>query len=209
MTDENKPEASPTSPAIRPSPPPVPGYPGRPGWTPTQSQPFPLIDADPHFSRVVRFLRPSDLMWAGVFTASAPVIIWHSEWVDTPAGRMKPLRALRGPLVLATICGATAGFFYAYMASSKRFWGWTENMREVQKDWTEMTQRVKEGKSLYGYTDMSDFMQGVSARNSRYSQLKLAVLPWFNFSNHKYHGVDPAMYGEGARAVDQPKETTL
>ncbi|KZT59874.1 hypothetical protein CALCODRAFT_481175 [Calocera cornea HHB12733] len=181
-----------------------PDYPGRPGWKPTLSQPYPLIDSDPHFFRVVRFMRPSDLLWATAITASGPAIIWHSEWMDNISG--KPTRVPRPALRMAGLLGATAGFFFAYIQTSKRFWGWQENLREVKKDYSEMTKRVAEGKPLYGTTDLTDYMQGVAMRNSHYAQLKLSVFPWFNFANHKYHGVDPAIYGAGAQATEDGAE---
>lgn len=65
-----------------------------------------------------------------------------------------------------------------------RFYGLTENSREVARDMREMTDRVKEGKPLYGKTEMSDYMQGVAARNSRYTGIFLHVMPMFNFVNH-------------------------
>lgn len=38
--------------------------------------PFPLIDADPHASRVIRFMRPSDYaVWAGA-TGAAPTALF-------------------------------------------------------------------------------------------------------------------------------------
>ena len=38
--------------------------------------PFPLIDADPHASRVIRYMRPSDLgVWAGA-TAGFPTLLF-------------------------------------------------------------------------------------------------------------------------------------
>jgi NADH-ubiquinone oxidoreductase complex I, 21 kDa subunit len=54
--------------------------------------PYPLIDADPHFSRVVRYMRPSDyVVWAGATAAfpsalylwgkSIPLQITHSSYV--------------------------------------------------------------------------------------------------------------------------------
>ncbi|KZP01723.1 hypothetical protein CALVIDRAFT_532498 [Calocera viscosa TUFC12733] len=179
-----------------------PEYPGRPGWKPTLSQPYPLIDADPYFWRVVRYMRPSDYLWAAGLTISGPAIIWHSNWMDNHSGIPTPRAVLRTPLRMAGLIGATAGFLFAYIQSSKRFWGWTENLREVNKDYAEMTKRLAAGKPLYGYSDLNDHMQGVAMRNSHYSQLKLAVFPWFNFANHKYHGVDPAIYGAGAQAIE-------
>jgi len=65
-----------------------------------------------------------------------------------------------------------------------RFWGWTENEREVEMDVREMVQKVKNKEPLYGVSILDAHMQGVAARNSRYSQTFFHVLPWFNFVNH-------------------------
>jgi hypothetical protein len=53
-----------------------------------------------------------------------------------------------------------------------RFWGWSENAREQAMDFAELSQRAKEGKPLYGQSDMSEYNQGVAYRNSAFSQLK-------------------------------------
>lgn len=44
------------------------------------STPYPLIDADPHFARVVRYMRPSDYAWWGALTAAFPGLLygWRS-----------------------------------------------------------------------------------------------------------------------------------
>ena len=52
-------------------------------------------------------------------------------------------------------------------------------------DMSEMVDKVKKGEPLYGTTNMSPYMQGVSSRNSRYAGIWLHVLPWFNFVNHE------------------------
>jgi len=65
-----------------------------------------------------------------------------------------------------------------------RFYGMTENKREVDKDMREMVDRVKRGEPLYGTTELTDYMQGVAARNSRYTGVFLHVMPMFNFVNH-------------------------
>lgn len=43
--------------------------------------PYPLIDADPHFARVVRYMRPSDYAWWGALTAAFPGLLagWRSS----------------------------------------------------------------------------------------------------------------------------------
>ena len=51
-------------------------------------------------------------------------------------------------------------------------------------DMREMVDKVKKGEPLYGYSKLSPYMQGVAARNSRYSQLFIHVIPWVNTVNH-------------------------
>ena len=75
-----------------------------------------------------------------------------------------------------------------------RFYGWTENSREVALDNREMVDKVKRGEPLYGTSELSPYMQGVASRNSRYNGIWLHILPWFNFVNHNQHGVDTAKY---------------
>jgi hypothetical protein len=74
----------------------------------------------------------------------------------------------------------------------------------------ELSALAKAGKPLYGETDLPEYIQGVSHRNSVWSQLKFGTLPWrvldyvfessdvwlhrFNTVNHKYHGVDTSKY---------------
>ena len=56
-----------------------------------------------------------------------------------------------------------------------RFWGWSENKREEDMDVQELTQRAKDGKSLYGDSHQPGWIQEVAARNSTFSQLKLCM----------------------------------
>lgn len=51
-------------------------------------------------------------------------------------------------------------------------------------DMREMVDKVKKGEPLYGTSKVSEYLQGVAARNSRYSGLFVHILPWFNFVNH-------------------------
>ena len=51
-------------------------------------------------------------------------------------------------------------------------------------DMKEMVAKVKKGEPLYGKSELTPYMQGVAARNSRYSQLFIHVIPWFNIVNH-------------------------
>ena len=65
-----------------------------------------------------------------------------------------------------------------------RFYGYTENAREVDMDMKEMVSKVKKGEPLYGRSDLSAYHQGVAARNSRYSALLAHIVPWANMVNH-------------------------
>ncbi|CAO3656560.1 unnamed protein product [Mucor fragilis] len=156
--------------------------------------PYPVIDSDPHFGRVVRYMRPSDYAAWAAGTAAAPALLLGMEKMD-PVG---PLRNMRIPLRIATLVGAFGGFLYAYQTSSLRFWGWTENSAEAAKDQAELSQLAKEGKALYGESYMPEHVQDASARNSRFSQLKFGAIPWFNFANHNNHGVDTSKYSESS-----------
>ncbi len=91
-----------------------------------------------------------------------------------------------------------AGFLLMYQRSINRFYGATENRRELEMDMREMTDRVKKGEPLYGVSTMTEYMQGVASRQSRYSGFWLHVVPWFNFVNHNQHGVDTAKYYRNA-----------
>lgn len=79
-----------------------------------------------------------------------------------------------------------------------RFYGATENSREIEMDMREMVDRVKAGEPLYGKSHLSPYLQGVAARQSRYSALFMGVIPWMNFVNHDQHGVDTAKYYQQA-----------
>ncbi|KAL7422511.1 hypothetical protein Q5752_003159 [Cryptotrichosporon argae] len=154
-------------------------------------RPYPLIDADPHFGRVMRYLRPSDYAaWAGI-GAAGPALLYAFERYDPT----RPRHGLGPALRLTAFLSFFGGFFYAYQNSSFRFMGLKENEAEVKKDLAELSARAKAGKPVYGETDLSDYLQGVAARNSTWSQLKLHAMPWFNLVNHNQHGVDVSKYG--------------
>jgi len=85
---------------------------------------------------------------------------------------------------LSVAIGITAGLGLVYQRSCLRFYGWTENDREVQMDMREMVDKVKKGEPLYGESELTPYMQGISARNSRYSSLFMHIIPFANFTNH-------------------------
>ncbi|KAK5656613.1 hypothetical protein OQA88_4593 [Cercophora sp. LCS_1] len=156
---------------------------------------YPLIDNDPHFKRVVAYARPSDYVHGAVAAAAGPGILYGLE-------KFHPSRVGKGGLAqgmrLAGFIGLAGGFIYFYQRSILRFYGMSENAREVQMDMREMVDKVKAGKPLYGESQLTPAMQGVAARQSRYSALFFSVLPWFNFVNHNQHGVDTAKYYQQA-----------
>ena len=129
---------------------------------------------------MIKYFRPTDYAaWAGA-TAAFPGALWLLEKADPT----KPRFGLRPALRLATFLGFAGGFLYAYQRSTFRFWGWSENEREQQRAREEAQSGTVIGQ---GESSLSDEMQGVAHRNSVFSQLNLAVLPWFNVVNHKYH----------------------
>lgn len=87
-------------------------------------------------------------------------------------------------LRLSVAIGAVAGLGLVYQRSCLRFYGWSENNREVEMDMREMVAKVKKGEPLYGESELTPYMQGVAARNSRYSSLMLHVVPFANFVHH-------------------------
>lgn len=92
----------------------------------------------------------------------------------------------------------TWGYLLMHWGHIVRFYGFTENKRELEMDMKEMVAKVKKGEPLYGTSTTTPYVQGMAARNSRYSGLFLHVIPWFNFVNHNQHGVDTAKYYQQA-----------
>lgn len=167
---------------------------------------YELIDADPHFNRVVSFFRPSDYgVWAGS-AVGFPLALQAWERLEPHGGAFtKPGKVGGGPLRVATVIGFLGGFYMAYIRSSKRFLGWTENSREVQKDRYQVKKLLSQEKLPYGddNTVLTERLQDVANRNSQYSFTMLALLPWFNIVNHSYHGVNMKKYYENRAGEEQ------
>ena len=125
--------------------------------------------------------------------------------------RISPSEVSKGGFASAMrLSGAlalTAGFLLMYSRSQNRFYGFTENRREIERDMREMTDKVKRGEPLYGVSSMTEYMQGVASRQSRYSGVFLHVMPWFNFVNHSQHGVDTAKYYQNAERELEAERT--
>ncbi|KAF2772814.1 hypothetical protein EJ03DRAFT_287221 [Teratosphaeria nubilosa] len=160
-------------------------------------QHYPLIDSDPHFKRVVSYARPSDYVHGGVFSTLIPAGMHFFERIS-PSDIGPGQSGFPSVMRLSWGLGLCSGFYLFYSRSINRFYGFTENRREVEMDMREMTDKVKRGEPLYGVSTMTEYMQGVASRQSRYSGLFLHVMPWFNFVNHDQHGVDTAKYFRNA-----------
>lgn len=160
---------------------------------------YELIDLDPHFNRVVGYFRTSDYAAWGAATAALPGALLGLEKLQSSAGPYKaPTRVPGGPLRLMTFLGFSAGFLLAYSRSSQRFLGWTENSREVALDRFEIKKSLSEGKLPYheNVSLLDDRLKDLANRNSQNSVAMLAIIPWFNFVHHPYHGVNIAKYYE-------------
>ncbi|KAF9276291.1 hypothetical protein BGZ68_010128 [Mortierella alpina] len=144
---------------------------------------FPVIDSDPHFSRVVRYMRGSDYAAWGGLTVGGPAVLLALERVRPAAGP----KGINVALGVAAAMGFMGGFLYSYQKSSLRFWGWEENAREQALNRTEMEARAAAGLPAYGEPTMDEAAQAASARNSKYAATKFSAIPWFNTTNHKYH----------------------
>ncbi|KAF2145167.1 uncharacterized protein K452DRAFT_349450 [Aplosporella prunicola CBS 121167] len=148
-----------------------------------------------HFKRVIGYARPSDYAVGAATTVAGPAAMLLME-------RVAPSYVGRGgfpPIMRLTAgVGLVAGFLMVYQRSIYRFYGVTENRREIDMDMKEMVGKIKQGQSLYGESSLTEHIQGVSSRNSRYSAVFQHVMPWFNFVNHNQHGVDTAKYYQQA-----------
>ncbi|CBX91141.1 hypothetical protein IAQ61_002602 [Plenodomus lingam] len=152
---------------------------------------YPLIDNDPHISRVLRYTRPSDWLQGAALGAMSPGLMLYWERISPSfvgKGGFAPIMRLTGAV------GVTGCFIFAYTRSAMRFYGARENRREVEMDMREMVDKVKRGEPLYGTTEMTDYMQGVAHRNSRYAATFSHIIPWPNLVHHPHHGVDTAKY---------------
>lgn len=82
---------------------------------PQENSPYPQIDVDPHFRRVVQNFRQSDYVAWGAATAIFPGALYFMEQIDPTR---PPRGGLRSALRLGTFLGACGGFLLAYQRSS-------------------------------------------------------------------------------------------
>lgn len=144
------------------------------------------------------YARPSDYAVAGGMATVSPIAFWIMERVSpshvgrggfAPVMRLASAVGILGGLHVlyqrsCSMCAYQFGVYRDTYMLTGRFYGFTENSREVERDMREMVDKVKKGEPLYGVSKVSDYIQGIAARNSRYSELFIHVLPWINIVNH-------------------------
>ncbi|KAJ1679584.1 hypothetical protein EV182_001747, partial [Spiromyces aspiralis] len=124
---------------------------------------YPIIDTDPKFSRVVRYFRLSDLAAATGIAAFGPgLMYWFEKYQPSGNGGAMLVKSMKH----AGVLGVAAGFLFAYAQSSMRFWGWKENVREIQKYRAEYQRVTASGKQMEGESHLPDHMQVVAAQYS-------------------------------------------
>ncbi|CCH42667.1 NADH-ubiquinone oxidoreductase 21 kDa subunit [Wickerhamomyces ciferrii] len=132
--------------------------------------------------------------WA-IATAAFPGLFTALEYFDPNNGKHFT-RPNGGILRVTTIMGFIGGFIIVYNHSTKRFWGVSENSREVKLDRYEIKSKLSKGEFPYGTSTLTPNLQDVAARNSKNSQLFLGIIPWFNLVSHPHHDVDLKKYYE-------------
>ncbi|CAH7687466.1 NADH-ubiquinone oxidoreductase complex I, 21 kDa subunit-domain-containing protein [Phakopsora pachyrhizi] len=158
---------------------------------------FPLLDTDPHFKRVIRYMRFSDLAtWLG-FTAGTPALLY--AWDLSNKIPVQHVKTQPRFYALGTWLGFCGGFLFACQRSTNRFLGWVENEREQKIQEEEFTRIARSGKTIWGESNLQPWIQSVAHHNSQFAHLKYSTIPWFNFVNHPYHGVDVSKYYEEAK----------
>ncbi|KAJ2650391.1 hypothetical protein IW137_000872 [Coemansia sp. RSA 1287] len=135
--------------------------------------PFPVIDTDPIFGRVIRYMRVSDYVLGISLTAVGPAFMyWMEKYQPSGLGRKYQRHGM--------LAGGLVGV--------SRFWGTSENAREI-KMYREEYRRLKaEGKSMHGTSSLPLSIQRISSEYSTGAFLNFDVAPWFNFVNHPFHG---------------------
>ncbi|KAJ2078212.1 hypothetical protein H4R24_004641 [Coemansia sp. RSA 988] len=150
---------------------------------PLHESDYPVIDTDPIFSRVVRYMRPLDYtVWAAT-AASGPAFIYWLDKYHYTGGKSQLGRAMKIVGAFSTI----GGFLTAYQMSSARFFGISENAREIRKYRQEYLKLKAEGKPMHGKSTLPLSIQRISSSYSTGAFLNFDVIPIFNFINHPFH----------------------
>lgn len=144
---------------------------------------------------MIKYFRLSDYGAWAIGTAGMPALFTALEYFDHNNGRSftKPTGSV---LRVTTLLGFFGGFIIAYNRSTKRFWGITENAREVKLDRYEIKSKLSRGEPLFGTSTLSPWLQDIASRNSKNSQLNLHIIPWFNLVSHNNHDIDLKKYYE-------------
>lgn len=76
--------------------------------------PYPVIDADPHFGRVLRYMRPNDYILWGSAALAGPATLTVWDRIDPS----KAAAGLRHAVRVTGFLGFCGGFLLAYQNSS-------------------------------------------------------------------------------------------
>ncbi|KAJ2350616.1 hypothetical protein GGF43_004274 [Coemansia sp. RSA 2618] len=130
-------------------------------------------------------MRASDYAMGIALTAVGPAFMyWMEKYQPMGLGH----KALRRTMGFATVIGASMGFLTAYAASSARFWGTSENAREIRMYREEYRRLKAQGKPMHGTSSLPLSIQRTSSEYSTGAFMNFDVIPWFNFINHPFHG---------------------
>ncbi|KAJ2158807.1 hypothetical protein GGF46_003498 [Coemansia sp. RSA 552] len=152
---------------------------------PLHDAPYPIIDTDPIFSRVIKYMRASDVALMVGYVPMGPLFMWFMEkFHPTGMSKHNMKRCMVGSLPVS----AMFGFMFAYKASSHRFFGFKENAREIKMYREEWRRMKAKGKPFHGVSSLPLSLQRTAAMYSTGAYFNLDVAPVFNFVNHPFHG---------------------
>ncbi|KAJ2779688.1 hypothetical protein H4R18_003864 [Coemansia javaensis] len=152
---------------------------------PLHEAPYPIIDTDPLFSRVVRYMRPVDyLVWAGTAMVGPAVVFLTEKYMPPGQGRIRYMRDMK----VVTLLTTALGFMNGYASSCTRFWGLRENSREIKMYRQEYARLKAQGKPMHGTSTLPLSIQRTAAGYSTGAFLAFDMFPIFNFVDHPFHG---------------------
>ncbi|KAJ2552558.1 hypothetical protein EV175_003267 [Coemansia sp. RSA 1933] len=99
-------------------------------------------------------------------------------------GKFPLMKAMK----IATGIGLAHAFVFMYTKTSMRFFGFSENAREIRMYREEYRKLKAQGKSMHGESRLPLSLQRIAAGYTTGAFLNYDVAPIFNFVNHPYHG---------------------
>ncbi|KAI9504460.1 hypothetical protein GGI25_005289 [Coemansia spiralis] len=155
--------------------------------------PFPVIDSDPIFWRVIRYFRWTDYVMGAAFASIGPSFLYIMERYQPSGYPRKQLhKAMKASLLLTGVFG----FLRMYKNVSSRFFGFSENGREIRMYREEYRRRKAQGIPMDGTSRLPLSIQRISASYTTGAWINFDMLPMFNFVNHPYHFRTPGVIPE-------------